>query len=102
MDFLQARTKVGVGWYTPLYALYGAMPAGCEIAEISRVEGRLHVTVQGATPGFMEAIKAAEEESARTCEDCGNNGGHRRELDGSEILTLCDACQLLRAHWRRP
>ena len=94
MDFQEARTRVGVDWYTPLNNLYRTKPTGCEITEVGRGDGRLRVTVTGATPSFVQIIMAAEDESARTCEDCGNKGGHRREMRGGKILTLCDACEV--------
>jgi len=92
MDLQEARTRVGAGWYTGLNKLDRAKPASCVITGVSRVDGRLHITATGITPMFRPNIRLAEDESARTCEDCGNNGGHWREMKGGEILTLCDAC----------
>ena len=64
---------------------------------MSRVDGRLHVAATGVAARDQERIRAAEAESGRTCEDCGNNGGRGRDLPDGEVLTLCDACHLLRA-----
>jgi hypothetical protein len=96
MDFQQARTKVGAGWHQILNNLFRARPAGCVITDVSRVDGRLHIAGTGITAMFRGNIIAAEHDSAKTCEHCGNNGGHRREMDGGEIATLCDACEVLR------
>ena len=96
MDFQEARTKVGVGRYTLLNTPYRAKPAGCEIMAVSRVDGRLHITAIGITPMFRGNIRLAENESARTCEDCGNSGGHRRDMQGGKIVTLYDACEVRR------
>ncbi len=70
---------------------------GCKITQVSRIDGRLRVDAVGITPAFVQIILAQEKESAPTCERCGNNGGHRREVD-SEILTLCDACEIIREY----
>ncbi len=95
MDFQEARSKVGVGWSTLLNKLWRARPAGCVITEVKRVDGRLHITATGVDAMFRPHIRFAEDESAKTCEDCGKNSGHRREMKG-EILTLCDACYEMR------
>ncbi len=96
MDFQEARNNIGVGWYMILNNLYRIKPAGCVITGVSRVDGRLHITVSGITTIYRAIIRMAEDQSARTCEECGSSRGRQRKFGTQQIFTLCDACHQLR------
>jgi hypothetical protein len=92
---------VGDGWYNILYRLStkiksivssmqeeGVDPKEYCAFQVKEKLGDLRFYMYNSTMEIDEAISEAEEESARTCETCGNpgtlNGGWR---------TLCDECR---------
>lgn len=107
---------VGRGWHPLLLRLHEQLLAvrpGYRVNQVKEKYGTLRVyLVSGLLlePGFFDGelpdqqrtdqiareneqvrrlVAAAEEESGRTCESCGNPGSTR---DGAWIKTLCDDC----------
>jgi hypothetical protein len=79
---------VGPGWAKILDKLYDVKPRSVYVAQVKEKFGGLRFYVGSASEEFFDAIDAAEEESYKTCEQCGEPGELREDL--SWILTLCE------------
>lgn len=82
--------ECGPGWkklYEPLIAM--CKEKGSVPVQIKEKYGGLRFYVDQGDDELYDAIDAAEEESLRTCENCGQPGKIR---SGGWIRTLCDAC----------
>ena len=89
--------SVGPGWKKitePVVAL--CEKEGASIAQIKEKFGglRFYLNSGNANPAVREAIKQAEIECSKTCEDCGAPG--RLTTDGW-WRTLCNNCEGKRA-----
>lgn len=91
----EAIATIPVGWRFLVERLYRHKPDECAILGVGRHGGRLHIRTSPPPPEYQARIQEIELLSTRTCENCGCNGGWRRERDG-ETATRCDACHLLR------
>ncbi len=91
----EAIATVPVGWRFLIERLFRQKPENCVILGVGRHGGLLHFRTSPPPPEYQAQLQAIERLSTRTCEECGCNGGGRRELDG-ETVTQCDSCQLLR------
>jgi hypothetical protein len=60
-----------------------------QILQIKEKFGGLRFYINGASVEIHDRIRQAEEESYRTCEECGKPGEARK---GGWIKTLCDNC----------
>lgn len=97
-DYMTSRENVGAGWQPILDRLeerLNEVAPGYEVCQIKEKFGGLRYYVdlpEGADwDAAMDAVLAAEEESFRTCEECGAPG----ESKGPGwIRTLCDPCRL--------
>jgi hypothetical protein len=82
------------GWYPLLTKLCDDLmkldlPEGFEVEQVKEKFGTLRFYVSHYTDEISELITAAEEESSRTCERCGQPG---RLRGGAWLKTLCDYC----------
>lgn len=87
---------VGKGWVPILDRLARRLIAlgwDRRVAQIKEKFGGLRFYSDSLTSEMHEAVREAEAESFRTCEDCGAPGEHR---GGGWIRTLCDACEAAR------
>jgi hypothetical protein len=57
--------------------------------QVKEKYGTLRFYIESAPDALYDIIDDAEDESAKTCEDCGKPGELR---DGSWVRTLCDDC----------
>lgn len=86
--FFRLLKKIGI---------YKRVPSTCEryrmdlprASQVKEKFGTLRFYMTCETKEMSEAIRVAEEESARTCERCGMPGEQR---GGGWVLTLCDRC----------
>ena len=60
------------------------------LEQIKEKFGGLRVYIGYGSPQVFGRIEAAELESLRTCENCGEPGKLRKELDW--LKTYCDRC----------
>lgn len=86
--------ECGDGWHELIDKLLDTIaglnpPDDFVIYQIKEKFGGLRVYTSVASSTIYTAIEAAEEESYRTCENCGDPGKPR---DGNWINTLCDGC----------
>lgn len=82
--------ECGPGWkklYEPL--IERCKREGVDIMQIKEKYGGLRFYVDATNDALFDAIDAAEEESLRVCEVCGDTGRLREDL--SWLKTLCDA-----------
>lgn len=89
---------VGPGWRSILESLVKDLLAKGWSGEVSQVKEkfgglRFYCESDGA-PGIYDRIQEAEDESFKTCEECGAPG---RPRDWSWIKTLCDKCAEVRS-----
>lgn len=81
---------VGKGWRPIVERLYNlCVEYNVDVHQVKEKFGGLRFYTGGAPPEFHEAVRVAENESYRTCENCGNPGKPR---GGGWIKTLCDDC----------
>lgn len=84
-------------WHLQKIGIYHRFPSTCEkyymnyprASQVKEKFGTLRFYLTCGTDEMYDAIRVAEEESARTCEECGMPGEQR---GGGWILTLCDRC----------
>ena len=87
---------VGEGWVLILDRLAAdlvAMGWDRNLMQVKEKFGELRFSIGSGTDKMFERIDQAEEESANTCEQCGQPGVTR---PGGWLLTLCDACDAKR------
>lgn len=83
--------ECGPGWYSILDALGAVMELhGVRATQVKEKFGGLRVYTEAAPDEVYEAIRQAEEQAWRTCEDCGQ-AGTTREVIGW-LRTLCPDC----------
>jgi len=70
-----------------------AVSEGLRAVQVKEKFGTLRFYVDGGREPVVALIDAAEQASARTCEDCGRHGTMR---EGGWIRTLCDECEAKR------
>jgi hypothetical protein len=84
---------VGPGWHDILGRLVRdllTMGWSGEVSQVKEKFGGLRFYCESdGEPGIYKRIDQAEDESFRTCEECGKDGKPR---EGSWIKTLCDKC----------
>lgn len=88
----EALASVGKGWgpiVEQLWRLCKAQNPPVAVLQVKEKFGGLRFYIGGATEEVWDAITKGENESYKTCEDCGKPG-EVRPL--SWVLTLCDAC----------
>jgi hypothetical protein len=120
-DLTLAKNSVGKGWHKLLDAVFAAKPTEVKVVQVKEKFGVLTIYWDGPEPenddiadvvvdpmvpapflsfrpgtpkgykAFANLVSAAEEVSARICEDCGNPG-IRGLSKGRWILTQCQAC----------
>lgn len=92
--------ECGDGWYEliknlslKLERVIESLPADqrehYRASQVKEKFGSLRVYLTASTEEMEDCILEAEEESARTCEDCGAPGELR---SGGWLRTLCDSC----------
>lgn len=64
-------------------------------SQVKEKYGTLRFYMSGETDAMSEAINEAEDESAKTCENCGGPG---KVYDGGWVVTRCDPCYDLYCH----
>lgn len=70
--------QCGPGWFSILEKLGRiAEPTGVKAVTVKEKFGDLRVYTDGTSPVVEAAIREAERESSRTCEQCGRPGKHR-------------------------
>ncbi len=98
---VRCGVDVGDGW-VPIVERLGEQLAdlgGVTVTQVKEKFGGLRVYHESSDYDTAEAlIRTAEEECARTCENCGAAGSRR---GGGWILTLCDGCHESRQERRR-
>lgn len=67
------------------------------VTQVKEKFGTLRYYTEGYTDAMGVRIREAEEESARTCEECGQPGTLRTDR---WYRTLCDADEAKRQEWR--
>jgi hypothetical protein len=95
--------SVGDGWYNIIYRLStkiksivssipgeGVDPKEYCASQVKEKFGGLRFYMHNSTMDIEEAIREAEEETARTCETCGNPGTLN---EGGWLMTLCGECR---------
>ena len=85
-----AKASVGPGWGKILEELFPKLKAAGWDGDVHQVKekfGGLRFYIGGASPEVHRLIDVAEEESLKTCEDCGGPGSPR---EGDWVQTLCD------------
>ena len=83
--------ECGDGWFDIIKRLSEKLePLGAVAVQVKEKYGELAFYAMGSDEAF-DLIDAAEEESARTCENCGARGSLRGKV---WVTTLCDACAL--------
>lgn len=95
---------VGPGWHPVLLRLHGQLSAlddDYQVDDLKEKLGTLRIRIIVPQPQSAEAqdlVHAAEEQSAITCEFCGETGRRRRRGDAPYgwIKTACDPCH---AEW---
>lgn len=86
---------VGPGWHTLLAALHGELTQVAPdyvVGDLKEKFGGLRVYLDHPDFEHTDAarlVEAAEQQSLRTCEFCGQPGHPR---PGSWVKTTCDAC----------
>lgn len=83
----QALASVGLGWTLLIKKLWAAKPAETIVVQVKEKFGGLRFYTYHSTAEFNELIRQVEDESYRTCEECGAAG----VLDQSHywVKTLC-------------
>lgn len=67
----------------------GALGGGTVLAQVKEKFGGLRVYIDGGSDAAHDIVAAAEEESFRICELCGDPG---RVRGGGWLVTRCDGC----------
>jgi hypothetical protein len=87
---------VGPGWapiLTQLHADVMALDPEYTVGQVKQKFGGLRAYLNFRHPGVPALVRVAEEQSMKTCEDCGNPGHVRsRPPRHSWMLALCDLC----------
>lgn len=84
---------VGSGWEKIIKELYKNKPLSIKIEQVKQKFGVLRVYFSGSDEDslkkFRDIVFSLEEQSAQTCELCGNAGGARSERPWK---ILCESC----------
>lgn len=88
--------ECGSGWYGLIDRLCKRIteldPEGnCYAVQVKEKFGGLRFYISGGTDDIYDVLEAAEEESYKICEDCGEPGT-AKSLN-NWISTLCDTCR---------
>lgn len=83
--------ECGDGWEPLIRRLSEVVePLGVVATQVKEKFGTLRFYIRGGSDEAYKAIRAAEGESARTCEECGADGALRT---AGWYRTLCDGCK---------
>lgn len=88
-----AERSVGPGWHKLLAPVFRDKPEDVNIVQVKEKFGELRIYYDNAEKhdAFGRIVRAAEDVSSRTCEDCGDSG--TRGLSKKRWLkTQCQAC----------
>ena len=85
---------VGPGWEGIVRPLIDrAVAEGIEILQVKEKFGGLRFYVGSAPQEFYDAADAAEVQSLKTCEFCGQPGTPKGRVGRGWIKTLCEPCR---------
>lgn len=85
---------VGPGWESIVRPLIDrAVAEGIEILQVKEKFGGLRFYVGSTNKDFDAAIDAAEAQSLKTCEFCGQPGTTKTRAGRGWIKTLCEPCR---------
>jgi len=88
--------ECGDGWFDIIKRLSEKLnPLGVVAAQVKEKYGTLRFYITMGTDEAFDLIDAAEEETERTCEECGKPGTLRGK---GWIRTECDECAYKREH----
>ena len=90
----QALRSVGQGWAKLIDRLFDAKPQDTVIIQVKEKFGGLRFYTDESTEEFQNLIDEAEEESYKTCQNCGTAG--TLNTDRYWVVTLCTKCLLKR------
>lgn len=88
---------VGPGWHSILNQLHAdvtALDPEYAVSQVKEKFGGLRAYLQYTNPDVGTLVHAAETQSMRTCEDCGEPGIIRQRPNRRWLLCLCDVCVL--------
>ena len=85
-----AIRSVGPGWTELIKDLFDAKPEETAVIQVKEKFGGLRFYTDGTTAEFLTLVDAAEEESYKICEQCGEPGS----IDKNRywLKTLCHSC----------
>lgn len=86
-----AKLCVGKGWHKLLDTLYDNKPKDTLVMQVKEKFGGLRFYISTGLNEFLVLVDKIEDESEKTCEECGKPG----EPTGTGwIKTLCDDCKI--------
>lgn len=86
----QALRSVGPGWVMIINKLFDAKPKDTLVIQVKEKFGGLRFYTHESTDEFHNLIDKAEEESYKTCQNCGKAG--TLNTDRYWMVTLCTEC----------
>ena len=87
----QGLESVGKGWAELIREAFSLMPSGVKIVQVKEKFGALRIYADNINPAYQWILDSIEDQSLKTCEDCGKEGSTK----GSRgwIRCLCRGCR---------